>query len=100
LDARVTDIVKEIQKILKKRGMYLKCYRCIFSKLCHVLLILPGTKGLFSPINYGLKGEPFVVALRKSSKMWAGLLDLVTMVTLLASWPTFVNKLIPNEDHY
>jgi RNase P subunit RPR2 len=67
-DTRSTDTVNEIRKILKKKGVQLKGYQRIVGKLCHVALILSGTKGLFSPIKSGLKGEPLVVGLRKSSK--------------------------------
>jgi hypothetical protein len=56
--------------------------------------------GLFLPINSRLKGEPLIVGLRKISKVLAALLDLSTMVTLLASCPTFVKELIPNADHF
>jgi hypothetical protein len=65
-----------------------------------VALILPGTKGLFLPINYGLKGEPNLVGLGKCREVRAALLDLATMVTSLSSWPMFVRELIPNADHY
>jgi hypothetical protein len=99
-NTRSKDIVGEIRKILKKRRVQLKRYRRIVGKLRHVALILPGTKGLFSPIIAGLKGEPLVVGLGQSSEVRAGLLDLATMVTSLSSRPTFVKELIPNADHY
>jgi hypothetical protein len=99
-DARATDIVREIRKILKKKRVQLKRYSRIVGKLRHVALILPGTKGLFSPINKELRGKPLVIGLRKSSQVRAALLDLATMVTLLASWPTHVKELIPANGHY
>jgi hypothetical protein len=99
-DARATDIVAEIRKILKKKRVQLKRYRRIVGKLRHVALILPGTKGLFSPINKALKGDPLVIGLGKSSEVRAALLDLATMVTSLASRPTHVKELIPDNDHY
>ncbi len=99
-NARSTDIVTEIRKILKKKRVQLKRYRRIVGKLRHVALILPGTKGLFSPINKALKGEPLVIGLGKSSEVRAALLDLATMVASLSSRPTHVKELIPNDDHY
>jgi hypothetical protein len=99
-DARAKDIVAEIRKILKKKRVPLKRYRRIIGKLRHVALILPGTKGLFSPINKALKGDPQVIGLGKSSEVRAALLDLATMVTSLAARPTHVKELIPNDDHY
>jgi hypothetical protein len=99
-DARGKDIVTEIRKILKKKRVQLKRYRRIVGKLRHVALILPGTKGLFSPINRALKGDPLVIGLGKSSEVRAALLDLATMVTSLSSRATHVKELIPNDDHY
>jgi hypothetical protein len=99
-DARAKEIVGEIRKILKKKRVQLKRYRHIVGKLRHVALILPGTKGLFSPINKALRGEPLVIGLGKSSEVRAALLNLATMVTSISSWPTHVKELIPNDDHY
>jgi hypothetical protein len=99
-DAKAKDIVAEIRKILKKKRVQLKRYRRIVGKLRHVALILPGTKGLFSPINKALRGDPAVIGLGKSSEVRAALLDLATMVTSLSSRPTHVKELIPNDDHY
>ena len=99
-DARAKDIVAEIQYILKKKRLLLKRYRQIVGKLRHIAIILPGTKGLFSPINKALKGDPIIIGLRKISEVRAALLDLDAMVILLEDWPTQVKDMIPNEDHY
>jgi hypothetical protein len=40
-----------------------------------------------------------LICLGKSSKARVALFNLVTMLTLLASWPTHVKELIPNNDH-
>jgi hypothetical protein len=99
-EAKAQDIVAEIRKILKTKRVQLKRYCRIVGKLCHVALILPGTKGLFSPINKALKGEPSVIGIGKSSEVRAALLNLATMVASLSSRPTHVKELIPNNDHY
>jgi hypothetical protein len=39
-------------------------------------LIMPGIKGLFSPINKALQGEPQVIGLGKTINVRAAFLDL------------------------
>jgi hypothetical protein len=56
--AKATDIVSELGRILKKKSFQLRCYRRVVGKLHHVALIMPGLKGLFSPLNKALQGEP------------------------------------------
>jgi hypothetical protein len=99
-DAKATDIVTEIRRILKKKHVQLKRYRQIVGKLRHVALILPGIRGLFSPINRALRGEPQVIGLGKTSEVRAAFLDLAHMVANLATRPTHVKELVPGDDHY
>jgi hypothetical protein len=99
-EAKASDIVTEIRRILKKRNVQLKRFRKIVGKLRHVALILPGLRGLFSPINKALQGEPKVIGLGKTSDVRASFLDLAHMVADLASRPTHVKELVPGSDHY
>ena len=94
------DIVAEIRRILKKKRVPLKRYRRIIAKLRHVAIIITGTKSLFSLIKKALKGKPPIIGPGNSSKVRVALLDLATMVTSLANWPTRVKELILKEDHY
>jgi hypothetical protein len=61
--SKADDIVGEIKRILKKKHVQLKRYRRVVGKLRHVALIMHGTKGLFSPINKALQGDPRVIGL-------------------------------------
>jgi hypothetical protein len=99
-DEKAAAIVAEIRKILKKKNVQLKRYRRIVGKLRHVALIMPGTKGLFSPINRALKGEPPMIDLGRLSEVRAALLNLAVMVTALATRPTHIQELVPGDDHY
>jgi hypothetical protein len=99
-EAKATDIVTEIRRILKKKQVQIKRYQKIVRKLGHVALILPGIRGLFSPINKALRGEPCVIGLGKMSGVQAAFLDLAHMVEHLASRPTHVKELVPGDDHY
>jgi hypothetical protein len=78
----------------------LKRYRKIIGKLRHVALILPGTKGLFLPVNKALLGDPALIGLGKNSELRAVLIDLAAMVCSLTSRPTHIKELIPGDDHY
>jgi hypothetical protein len=99
-EARATDIVGEIRKILKKKQVQLKRYRRIVGKIRHVALIMPGVKGLFSPINKALRGEPQTIGLGKNSDVRAAFLDMAHMVSSLARRPTHIKELVPGDDHY
>jgi hypothetical protein len=99
-ESKSKDIVSEIRRILKKKHVQLKRYRRIVGKLRHVALILPGIKGLFSPINKALQGEPRVIGLGKDSDIRAAFLDLAHMVEDLAHRPTHVKELVPGDIHY
>jgi hypothetical protein len=99
-ESKADDIVMEIRRILKKKRVQLKRYRKIVGKLRHVALIMPGTKGMFSPINKALRGEPSMIGLGKESEVRAALLDLAVLVKDLCTRPTHVKELIPGDDHY
>jgi hypothetical protein len=99
-DAKAADIVGEIRKILKKKHVQLKRYRRIVGKLRHVALILPGLKGLFSPINAALQGDPKVIGIGQHSELRAALLDMAHLVSTLATRPTHVKELVPGDDHF
>jgi hypothetical protein len=99
-EAKSTDIVHEIRRILKKKRVQLKRYRRIVGKLRHVALIMPSTKGMFSPINKALRGEPAFIGLGKDSEVRAALLDLAVLVSDLSKRPTHVKELVPGDDHY
>jgi hypothetical protein len=99
-EQKVTNIVSEIRKILKKKSVSLRRYRRIVGKLRHVALILPSTKGLFSAINKALKGDPKTIGLGKASEVRASFLDLAHLVATLGARPTHVQELVPNDEHY
>jgi hypothetical protein len=85
---------------LKKKHVQLRRYRRIVGKLRNVALIMPATRGLFSPINKALQGNPATIGLGKTSEVRAALLGLAHMVTQLGARPTHVKELVPNDDHY
>jgi hypothetical protein len=98
--AKSTDIIQEIRRILKKKRVQLKRYRRIVGKLRHVALIMPSTKGMFSPMNKALKYEPACIGLGKDSEVRAALLDLAVLVAELSTRATHVKELVPGVDHY
>jgi hypothetical protein len=98
--SKADDIVHEIRQILKKKRVQLKRYQKIVGKLRHVALIMPGTKGMFSPINKAVKSDPSMIGLGKESEVRAALLDLAVLVQDLCKRSTHVKELIPGGDHY
>jgi hypothetical protein len=98
--SKADDIVMEIRRVLKKKCVQLKRYEKIVGKLIYVALIMPGTKGMFSPINKSLQGEPLMIGLSKESEVQAALLDLAILVQDLCKCPTHVKELIPGNNHY
>jgi hypothetical protein len=65
-----------------------------------VALIVPSTKGMFSPINKALQWEPTCISLGKDSKVHVAFLDLAMLVGDLSKWPTHLKELVPSYDHY
>jgi hypothetical protein len=97
---KAADITTEIRRVLSKKRVTLKRYRRIVGKLRHVALIMPGTRGIFSPLNKALKGDPAVIGLGTKSEVRHALLDLASLVADLASRPTKIKELIPGLDAY
>jgi hypothetical protein len=63
-------------------------------------VILPAAKGFFTPLNSAMKGNPKRVGLGASSKVRAALEDLISLMKMLSSRPTHVNKLVADMPHY
>ena len=65
-----------------------------------VVVILPSAKGLFTPINEALQGNPVLIRIGKKAKVWLTFLDLLALVQSLTDWPTHVSKIIPGPPDY
>lgn len=83
-----------------KKKVALRRFRQIVGKLRQVALILPGIKGLFSPLNRALKGEPPSIGLGCQSEVRAAFLDFDKLVGDLAVQPTHVRELVHGADAY
>lgn len=97
---KADDIDRELTQLLRKTRVPMKRFRSIVGRLRHAAIILPGAKGMFSPINKALRGEPKFISLGKSTEVRAAMLDLRTLVRDLATRPTHVRELLPGDDHY
>ena len=98
--AKTDDICNEVRKVLKKKRVAIKRFRSLIGKLRHAATCLPGIRGLFSPLNKALHGDPQLVGLGKDSEARAALLDMRALIQDLAHRPTHVNELVPGDDHY
>jgi hypothetical protein len=98
-EEKVAGIIAKIRKVLKKKRVQLQHYRCIMGKLCHDALMMPSTRGLFSPVNKALQGEPAPLGLSRTSKVrTTALLDLVTMEAQLGAHVTYMKELVLDND--
>jgi hypothetical protein len=87
-------IINEIRRILRKKSVPLKQYMSVIGKIRHAAQIVPVAKGLMSPLNAALQGQPKHVGLGKKSLVRAALLDLITIISSLAERPTHVSELV------
>jgi len=97
---KTDDICNEIRKILKKKRVAIKRFRSLIGKLRHAATCLPSIRGLFSPLNKALHGDPTFVGLGKDSESRAALLDMRVLILNLADRPTHVHELVPGDDHF
>ena len=93
-------LIKAITRTRTKRRASLKSYQQLVGKLRHVALILPGARGLFSPINKALQGDPPFIGLGKDSEVRAAFIDLKVLIRDMANRPTHVSELNPADDSY
>jgi hypothetical protein len=98
--AKATAYIRETHCILHRKSVPLKILQGVVGKLRHVFIILPATRGFFTPINSAMKGSPKHIILGAHSKVRAALKDLCTLLCILASRPTHVRELVPDMPHY
>ena len=60
----------------------------------HVTTILPAARGLFTPLNRALRGDPSLVPLSAKGEVRAALLDLRQLVLKLVDRPTHVKEIL------
>jgi hypothetical protein len=78
----------------------LKALQTLVGKLQHASIILPATRGFFTPINAAMKVETKIIGLGKASEIRAALEDLCLLLQLLGLQPTHVCKLVVDMPRY
>jgi hypothetical protein len=97
---KAAKILQELKKVLHKKKVNLKRFQSLVGKLRHVAQILPSAKGIFTPINNSLSGNPKEIGLGTTSEVRSALLDLGALVRDLAKRPTHVCELVPDSPRY
>jgi hypothetical protein len=92
-ETKAQSIAKEITNMLRKTNVPLKRFRSLLSRLQHAARILPAAKGLFSPSNKAMKGDPKQVGVKQAGNVQPALLNFRHLMLALASRPTDVSKL-------
>ncbi len=93
-------IVKEVKAITRKKKTPTKRFQKIGGELRHATTIVPAAKGLFTPINNALKGDPTTISLAKDGAVREALLDLAELIRMLASRPTHIHEIVPQAPDY
>ncbi|KAI2491431.1 adenylate kinase [Fragilaria crotonensis] len=91
---KAAGIADDTAKLLKKNRVALHKFQSIVGKMRHVTTILPAARGLFTPLNRALRGNPKVISLGAHGEVRAALLDLRQLVVKLADRPTHVNEIL------
>jgi hypothetical protein len=98
--AKAAAYIRETHRILRRKSVPLKILQGVVGKLQHASIILPATRGFFTPINSAMKGSPKHIILGAHSEVRAALKDLCTLLRILALQPTHVRELVPDMPHY
>lgn len=98
--AKALAIVLQTRQLLRKTTCARKRFQSVVGKLRHAASILPAGKGLFSPINDALQGSLPRIGLGQQSDVRQTLLDLISLIQSLASRPTHICELLPDDPEY
>ncbi len=79
--AKALAFIKEIHRILRRKSVPLKTLQGVVGKVRHASIILPATRGFFTPINTTMRGSPKSVGLGANSDVRAELEDMCTLLT-------------------
>jgi hypothetical protein len=98
---KAAGIAEATARLLKKNRTGIHKFQSVVGKMRHVTTILPAARGLFTPLNRALRGEPTFVALSAKGEVRAALLDLRQLVLKLADRPTHVKEILtPSAPDY
>ncbi len=97
--AKALAYIKEMHRMLRRKTVPLKQLQMLVGKLRHASIILPAVKGFFSPINNAMQGSPKLVGLGANSELQKALEDLISLLRLLSSRPTYIQELVPAMPH-
>jgi hypothetical protein len=95
---KIKDIIKLIRGMLKMKRPSLNKYQKLAGKLQHASLGLPGGKGLFSPIQLAMQGNPEFVPLTNTLKQC--LKDWQAIIRHMEKQPTSVLQLVKDYPAY
>jgi hypothetical protein len=96
---KIKDIIKLIRGMLKMKRPSLNKYQKLAGKLQHASLGLPGGKGLFSPIQIAMQGNPEFVpltcVLKQCLKDWQAIIrhmekNPTSVLQLVKDYPAFI----------
>ena len=82
--------------MLRHKTVPLKKLQMLVGKLRHAAIILPASKGFFTPLNDVMRGNPKIIGLGLHSEVRRALLDLISLLRLLSSRPTHACELVPD----
>jgi hypothetical protein len=95
---KIKDIIKMIRGMMKMSRPSLNKYQKLAGKLQHASLGLPGGKGLFSPIQIAMQGNPDFVTLTAELKQC--LKDWQVIIRHMETQPTSVLQLVTDYPAY
>ena len=87
-----------MDKAVTARSVQCRDYESILGKVRHASIEVPGSAGLFTPINMVLKERPRWV--RVSEDIKEALSDFRLLLNTVVAEPTHVNKLVPGAPAY
>ncbi|KAL7546950.1 hypothetical protein ACHAWF_011171 [Thalassiosira exigua] len=87
----------ELRRLLQKKSIPVRRFRKIVGKLRFAALCLPSGRGLMTPLNNALRGDPRVIPSGKKSEVHESLGDWLQLIKSLAKRETSVHELVASS---
>ena len=93
-------ITSGIKQAVRQKGIKFKDYEKLLGKLRHATIGVPGSKGLFTPLNRVLSRKAKWICFHKHHEVAQALKDFRTLLLASSKMPTHVRELVPGVPDY
>ena len=99
-EGKIEKISTTITQAVRQRGIRFKAYQKLLGKVRHAAMGVPGSSGLFTPLNMVLKQQRGWISFKKCTAVQDALVDFRTLLQVSAKEPTHSKELVPGKPHF